>query len=72
MIEIVKLIRTFKPTAIITRFDHRTSGKTHGHHTASAILALEGFTKTSNPNFAPTELSKFKPWVVEGIDYNKS
>lgn len=72
LIEIVKLIRTFKPTAIITRFDHRTSGKTHGHHTASAILALEAFTKASDPNFAPTELAQFKPWVVEGIYYNTS
>lgn len=33
---------------------------------------MEAFTKASDPNFAPTELAQFKPWVVEGIYYNTS
>lgn len=37
------IINTFQPDIIINRFDHRTPGTTHGHHTASALLALEWF-----------------------------
>ena len=41
--DVVWAIRTFKPDVIINRFDHRTPGTTHGHHTSSAILSLEAF-----------------------------
>ena len=36
--------RQFKPDIIIHRFDHRTPGTTHGHHTSSAILSERLFT----------------------------
>ena len=35
--DVVWAIRTFKPDVIINRFDHSTPGRTHGHHTASAM-----------------------------------
>lgn len=38
-----KVIQEFKPDIIINRFDHRTPGTTHGHHTSSALLSLELF-----------------------------
>ena len=41
--DVVWAIRTFKPDVIINRFDHRTPGTTHGHHTASAMLSVEAF-----------------------------
>ena len=41
--DVVWAIRTFKPDVIINRFDHRTPGRTHGHHTASAMLSMEAF-----------------------------
>ncbi len=41
--DVVWIIRNFKPDVIINRFDHRTPGSTHGHHTSSAILSLEAF-----------------------------
>ena len=41
--DVVWAIRTFKPDVIINRFDHRTPGTTHGHHTASAMLGVEAF-----------------------------
>ncbi|NNK86822.1 MAG: PIG-L family deacetylase, partial [Flavobacteriaceae bacterium] len=41
--DVVWAIRTFKPDVIINRFDHRTPGRTHGHHTSSAVLSLEAF-----------------------------
>ncbi len=39
--DVVYAIRKFKPDVIINRFDHRTSGTTHGHHTASALLSID-------------------------------
>ena len=35
--DVVWAIRTFKPDVIINRFNHRTPGTTHGHHTTSEI-----------------------------------
>lgn len=39
--DVIQVINNFQPDIIINRFDHRTPGSTHGHHTASAILSLE-------------------------------
>ena len=41
--DLVYVIRKFQPDIIINRFDHRSPGTTHGHHTASAMLSLEAF-----------------------------
>ncbi len=41
--DVVQLINTFQPDIIVNRFDHRTPGTTHGHHTASALLSLESY-----------------------------
>ena len=48
--DVIYAIRNFKPDVIINRFDHRTPGKTHGHHTGSAMLAFEAFDKAADPN----------------------
>jgi LmbE family N-acetylglucosaminyl deacetylase len=39
--DVVWAIRKFQPDVIINRFDHRSAGTTHGHHTASSNLVLE-------------------------------
>ncbi|BDC99360.1 PIG-L family deacetylase [Persicobacter psychrovividus] len=52
--DVVKVIREFRPDVIITRFP-TIPGITHGHHTASAILALEGAEAAANPKL-------FKQW----------
>src|SRR5690606_4444438 len=41
--DVVWAIRKNKPEIIITRFSPDSNGNTHGHHTASAILAMEAF-----------------------------
>lgn len=41
--DVIQTIETFQPDIIINRFNHRTPGTTHGHHTASAILSLEAY-----------------------------
>ncbi len=40
--DVVRVIREFRPDVIVTRFPPEPGG-THGHHTASTVLALEAF-----------------------------
>ncbi len=61
--DLVQCIRTFRPDVIINRFDHRTPGTTHGHHTASAILSVEAFEILKNESHAPKRLfCNVSPW----------
>ena len=46
--DIVRVIRIFRPDIVITRFAPEPSG-THGHHTASAVLAIEAFKLAGDP-----------------------
>lgn len=41
--DVIQAIEAFQPDIIINRFDYRTPGTTHGHHTASAMLSLEAY-----------------------------
>lgn len=70
--DVVWTIRQFQPDIIINRFDNRTSGNTHGHHTASAILSVESFDITNNPNVFPEQLKYVKPWQVKRQFFNPS
>ena len=47
-----RVIRRFRPDVIITRFSPEPSD-THGHHTASAMLALEAFRAAADPALSP-------------------
>ncbi len=49
--QIIFLIRKFKPDVIINRFNEKTPGSTHGHHTSSALLSIEANNKADNPKF---------------------
>ena len=70
--DIVWVIRNFRPDVIINRFDARTPGTTHGHHTASAILSLESFDLAGDPSKYPTQLTYVKPWKPERAFFNVS
>jgi LmbE family N-acetylglucosaminyl deacetylase len=62
--DLVQCIRDFRPDVIINRFDHRTPGTTHGHHTASAILSVEAFDIVKNDKNAPRRLFyNTSPWA---------
>lgn len=62
--DLIQCIRDFRPDVIINRFDHRTPGTTHGHHTASAILSLEAFDVLKNEKNAPRRLFyNTSPWA---------
>src|SRR5690606_15134764 len=70
--DMVYIIRKFRPDIIINRFDARTPGTTHGHHTASAILSLEAFDKTADPKVYPSQLQHTNTWQPKRVFYNTS
>ncbi len=67
--DIVRVIRTFRPDVMITRFAPEPSG-THGHHTASAVLAIEAFKLSGDPNAFPDQLKDLMPWQPKRILQN--
>jgi LmbE family N-acetylglucosaminyl deacetylase len=67
--DIVRVIREFHPDVLVTRFS-TVPGNTHGHHTASAILALEAFKEAGDPKAFPEQ--HLKPWQPERIVWNGS
>jgi LmbE family N-acetylglucosaminyl deacetylase len=69
--DMVRVIRTFRPDVLITRFSPIPGG-THGHHTASAILAVEAFKLAGDPNAFPEQLGELKPWQPARILWNGS
>lgn len=70
--DMIWTIRKFQPDVIINRFDHRSPGTTHGHHTSSAMLSVESFDLTNNPKIHPEQLKYVKPWQVKRLFFNPS
>ncbi|WP_369764828.1 PIG-L family deacetylase [Flavobacterium sp. WC2429] len=70
--DVVWAIRKFQPDVIINRFDHRSPGTTHGHHTSSAILSTESFSLTNNPSIFADQLKLVKPWQPKRQFFNTS
>ena len=70
--DVVYIIRKFQPDVIINRFDARSPGTTHGHHTASAQLSLEAFDLTNDPNKYPQQLKLVNTWQSKRIFFNTS
>src|SRR5208282_5051247 len=64
--DIVRVIRTFRPDVIVTRFS-TLPGNTHGHHTASAILAQEAFKLSGDPKAFADQLTDLTPWQAKRI-----
>lgn len=70
--DVVLAIRKFKPDVIINRFDHKRAGRTHGHHTSSALLSMEAFDLVNNPSSYPEQLSDTDIWQPKRLFYNTS
>lgn len=70
--DVVWTIRKFQPDIIINRFDHRSPGTTHGHHTSSAMLSVESFQLTNDPKVYPEQLKYVTPWQVKRQFFNPS
>jgi LmbE family N-acetylglucosaminyl deacetylase len=67
--DMVLIIRRFKPDVIICRFPTTGEGG-HGHHTASAILALEAFDAAADPKRFPEQLNEVQIWQSKRILWN--
>ncbi|HEX7652336.1 MAG TPA: PIG-L family deacetylase [Verrucomicrobiae bacterium] len=65
--DMVRVIRTFRPDVMVTRFSPQPGG-THGHHTASAVLALEAFKLAGDPSAYPDQ--HLAPWQPRRVYEN--
>lgn len=72
LLDVIRVIREYKPDIIINRFDHRTSGRTHGHHTASAVLGLEAAQHSNSPLFMRNSLQGTEGHIVQRTLFNTS
>jgi len=69
--DVVRVIRTFHPDIIITRFPPtREAG--HGHHEASAILAEEAFKLAGDPKAFPDQVKSLGVWQPRRLFFNGS
>src|SRR5438045_1986918 len=71
LVDVVWVFREFRPDVVVTRFspeDHLT----HGHHTASSILAQEAFAAAGDPKRFPEQLALVKPWRPARLVWNTS
>ena len=70
--DVIWTIRKFQPDVIINRFDHRSPGTTHGHHTASGMLSFEAFDKVNDATVFPNQLNLVKIWQPKRLYFNTS
>lgn len=70
--DVVQIIRQYKPDVIINRFNHRTPGTTHGHHTTSAMLSVEAFDLVNDANAYPEQLKLTETWQPKRMFFNTS
>src|SRR5690606_29584717 len=67
--DVVRVYRSFQPDVILTRFppDERAG---HGHHTASAMLAIEAFDVSGKSTVYPNQLKTFNAWQPKRLYIN--
>lgn len=71
--DMVWVIRHFRPDIIITRFSPEIGPRaTHGHHTASAQLALKAVKLAADQQAYPEQLKHIRPWQVTRVMWNTS
>jgi LmbE family N-acetylglucosaminyl deacetylase len=68
--DVVWNIRRFQPDVILTRFPTTGEGG-HGHHTASAILAVEAFKAAADPTRFPDQLKYVTVWQPRRLFWNR-
>ncbi len=70
--QMVYMIRKEQPDVIVNRFDHRTEGTTHGHHTASAQLSKLTFTLANDKNYKDLSQENTEMWQPKRLFFNVS
>lgn len=67
--DVVRVVRTFQPDVIVTRFSETPPN--HGHHTASAMLAREAFAAAADPKRFPEQLAQgLAIWQARRLVHN--
>ncbi len=68
--DVVRVYRIFRPDVVITRFPTTGEGG-HGHHTASALLAVEAFSAAADPTRYPEQIQEgLRPWAPRRLFWN--
>ena len=67
--DVVRVIRTFQPDVIVMRFPTTGEGR-HGHHTASALLAVDAFEAAGDASRFPEQLESLEPWKAKRLVWN--
>ncbi len=69
--DMVWVIRKFQPDVIVTRFNPEGYNG-HGHHSASAILAMQAYKMAADKMEFPDQLEYVEPWQARRILLNAS
>ena len=70
--DVVLAIRRFRPDVVISRFPP-DGAETHGHHTASARLAVEALALAADPAYMPdAEHRRLGPWKARRLVWNQT
>ncbi|MEL6864940.1 MAG: PIG-L family deacetylase [Bacteroidota bacterium] len=72
MADMIWTIRQFQPDIIINRFSHNSGRRTHGHHSASAMLSHEAFDLTGREDIYPEQLEYVSTWQPSRLYFNTS
>ncbi|HZS47286.1 MAG TPA: PIG-L family deacetylase [Blastocatellia bacterium] len=66
--DMVRVIRTYKPDVLVSRFQGNASDG-HGHHEAAGILTPIAFKAAADPNRFPDQITKegLLPWQVKKL-----
>ncbi|MGB5244888.1 MAG: PIG-L family deacetylase, partial [Lutimonas sp.] len=67
--DVVRIMRAYQPDIVINRFDAGSAGRTHGHHTTSAILSSEAFDLVGDKNYT---VENSQPWQIKRMFFNTS
>ena len=70
--DVVWAIRKYRPDVIVNRFSHEHNGRTHGHHTASAMLSYEAFDMAGDSTAFPEQLAYVDVWTPKRLYFNTS
>ena len=66
--DMVRIIRTNRPTVVISRF-HGSERDGHGHHQAAGVLTPEAVVAAADPGRFPEQISQegLRPWRVQRL-----
>ena len=67
--DVVWVMRKFRPDIVVCRFPPNSKGG-HGHHTTSAILAMEAYEIAGDSKMYPEQLQYVQPWQPKRVVVN--